>query len=350
MMIKTNDLIAMTLGLLMAFSGCQTEKEIPDKPEGSIPVGFSGDMPETRVATEYGSAADLTAIGVFAYFTNGMFSESGSIPNFMYNQQVEWQSVDGSWIYAPVKYWPDNTTDKISFFAYAPYVGETENSNLSFQDKGTASGFPVLGYTVSPVEADQMDFLAATPVMNRNDGNVSFKLHHTLTKVNVWVKNNDNTEGKSVTSFSITGIKSGTLIYYAPTADTDNGWKWAYPSSDVKETFTADITNFPVPNTILEGKKLLATFFLLPFGEGSQFSITYQYTAKDANDNTITQTINKENQPLPSTDSWSPGASVGYTIGIARKTVSVMQEDGSVSWEEDTGSETVKGTEGETGS
>ena len=37
---------------------------------------------------------------------------------------------------------------------------------------------------------------------------------HTLTKVNVYIKSNDNTEGKSVTSFSITGMKSGLLTYY----------------------------------------------------------------------------------------------------------------------------------------
>ena len=28
---------------------------------------------------------------------------------------------------------------------------------------------------------NQIDFLAATPVMNHNNGNVTFNLHHTLT-------------------------------------------------------------------------------------------------------------------------------------------------------------------------
>lgn len=35
---------------------------------------------------------------------------------------------------------------------------------------------------------------------------------------------------------------------------------------------------------------------------------------------TITQAICIENQSLPSTDTWNPGASVSYTIGISRKT------------------------------
>lgn len=51
-----------------------------------------------------------------------------------------------------------------------------------------------------------------------------------------------------------------------------------------------------------------------------------------------------ENQSFPSTDNWIPGASVGYTIGIARKSISVMPEDGPVPWEENTDSETVNGT------
>ena len=96
---------------------------------------------------------------------------------------------------------------------------------------------------------------------------------------------------------------------------------------------------------IAEEKKLLATFFLLPAGKGSQFSITYQYAAKDGNNNAITQAIRIENQSLPSTDTWNPGASVSYTIGISRKTISVMSENDITSWEGGTDSETVNGTE-----
>lgn len=46
----------------------------------------------------------------------------------------------------------------------------------------------MLGYTVPIAVNNQIDFLAATPVMNQNNGNVTFKLHHTLTKVNVYIK------------------------------------------------------------------------------------------------------------------------------------------------------------------
>ena len=203
---KTNYLTAVVLGLLAALSGCQAEDDTPHTPQGNIPVGFSGDVPGTRATKEYESAADLTDIGVFAYFTNGAFSEGSSTPNFMYNQQVERQTGDGSWTYSPVKYWPGNTMDKISFFAYAPYVDEAASggSNPSFQGK-TATGFPKLTYTVPTAEADQTDLLAATPLMNRtvpstDSEKVKFNLKHALTKVNVSIRSE---VGIKVTALSV---------------------------------------------------------------------------------------------------------------------------------------------------
>ena len=53
-----------------------------------------------------------------------------------------------------------------------------------------------------------------------------------------------------------------------------------------------------------------------------------------------------EHQAFPSTDNWLPGTSVGYTIGIARKAISVTPEDSAVLWEDDTATEIVTGTEG----
>ncbi len=140
-------------------------------------------------------------------------------------------------------------------------------------------------------------------------------------------------------------MKSGLLTYYNPTADSDIGWKWTYPSADEKENFTTGIISFPVPDTIIEEKKLLATFFLLPAGAGSKFNISYQYTAKDSNNALVVQTVSMENQSLPLTDNWASGRAVSYTIGIARKAITVIPENGPVSWEENAETETVIGTE-----
>ena len=71
--------------------------------------------------------------GVFAYFTdNGDYDANTSTPNFMYNEQVTYKTGGtlADWTYEPVKYWPneygDGATsddlDKVSFFAYAPWI------------------------------------------------------------------------------------------------------------------------------------------------------------------------------------------------------------------------------------
>lgn len=66
--------------------------------------------------------------GVFAYYTDSESYSETSKPNFMYNQKVYME--DGEWFYTPLKYWPNefskNVTsegqDRLTFFAYAPYV------------------------------------------------------------------------------------------------------------------------------------------------------------------------------------------------------------------------------------
>lgn len=330
MTIKTNYLTAVALGLLTALSGCQAEKETPDMPEGTVPIGFSGDMPETRAAA-YSAAADPTTLGVFAYLTSGAFDGSSSTPNFMYNQKVEWQTADKSWNYSPLKYWPGNTTDKISFFAYAPYVDEAASGGSTpIFKKKTGAGFPKFDYAVPAAENSQVDLLTGVPLMNQgytpaNGGTVKLLMKHALTKVGICIKKTDDPGGKKVTAFSITSAKSGTLVYSAPdpgNAD-DTGTEWAYPDPVEKGTFTAAATDFAVPDNKTEEDKPLATFFLLPRGEGATFSLTYTFPEKTSTGTTLTQSISLTDKPLSLTDAWEPGAFVTYTIVIEKKKITV---------------------------
>jgi len=76
--------------------------------------------------------------GVFAFHhDNTNYAAGAATPNFMFNEHVTWSS---GWGYSPLKYWPNETQqdsqtgpatstdtptnrlDRISFFAYAPYV------------------------------------------------------------------------------------------------------------------------------------------------------------------------------------------------------------------------------------
>lgn len=319
-MIKTNYLTAVALGLLTALSGCQAEDGAPDTPEGSIPVGFSSDVPETRGATEYTTTADLTNIGVFACFTNGTFSESNATPNFMYNQKIERQPADGSWTYSPVKYWPGNTTDKISFFAYAPYVDEAASggSNPAFKGK-TETGFPTLAYTVPAAEDSQVDLLASVPLMNQgctegNAGTVKFQLKHALTKVTLKVKSGGK-YAKEITALSIHAANKGELHF------NNSGFEWKNITGNEDFTPSAgtDLT-FAATN---QGKDV-ATFYLLPTGTvNATYSLTYK-VKKDDGTEMLTKTITST--ALPSTSLWQAGTSISYTFNLYEQSITVTTE------------------------
>ncbi len=93
-------------------------------------AGQTGVMNTTQLQT--------TGFGVFASLSNNGDYVSTIGPNFMYDQEVEYAA--SAWTYSPLKYWPNETTadmlnaeghasstatDKLSFFAYAPYVEAT---------------------------------------------------------------------------------------------------------------------------------------------------------------------------------------------------------------------------------
>lgn len=300
----------------------------------NVSIGFSNNV-ATFTRAEDINNNNLTSMGVFAYFTHGNFDEATSTPNFMHNQLVEKKS--GTWQYTPVKYWPNNNTDKISFFAYAPH-----NATGVTQSNATDKGYPILTYTVPQAEASQIDLLASVPIIDQNKGNVNFKMQHVLTKVVFYVKSNDDTTGKKVTTFSVKGAKGGMLTYHAPINNDDKGFEWSYPSSVIVETFTATATALSVPDKSTAKEAVLSTYFLLPKDVGNTFNITYTYTGTNG-----LETITLNNQPLPSLDKWLPGVFVSYTIGIDKRVGATVTTDIHPTWG-DGGKDSVDGTIGNT--
>jgi len=121
------------------FAACSSdnaaESSAVQAPEAEQPVGFNAYV--SRGTTRAGTAGTLTAsnivydsytFGVFGYYTDNQPYSELSTPNFMYNQQIVHSASD--WVYSPLKYWPNEFgngaisegEDKLTFFAYAPYV------------------------------------------------------------------------------------------------------------------------------------------------------------------------------------------------------------------------------------
>lgn len=136
---------AVALFLFVACSGeNDMTAETPTAQQGKTPtdtaIGFDAYI--NRTTTRAGYAGELQTgklqgqgFGVFAYFGNGELYNETLVPNFMYNEHVQY--TDG-WGYNPVKYWPNEHgssatstgVDRVSFFAYAPYVAVEPSSGL----------------------------------------------------------------------------------------------------------------------------------------------------------------------------------------------------------------------------
>jgi len=136
--------------------------------DNSIQFGtYMGSQGVTRtytsgpIANKTNATAELTALsevgfGVFSYLTtndsnydpsNVTTSPSKINPDFMYNQEITWNtSSPAAWVYDPVKYWPNGVDkagsgtatekqiQKLSFFAYAPYKASSAFTTIYNQE------------------------------------------------------------------------------------------------------------------------------------------------------------------------------------------------------------------------
>lgn len=158
-------LLVMTAALIAA---CNNEA---DMAEASLTPPERGDAPaadaivfdvtdgtgSTRANGEIATADVLKTglyasrgFGVFACYTGKLKYESTSVsPDFMHNQQVVYKG--SAWTYDPVKYWSNNSTDHVSFFAYAPYEANPQDDGRCIIDmsKRDDQGDPWLNYRLA---------------------------------------------------------------------------------------------------------------------------------------------------------------------------------------------------------
>lgn len=315
-------IIALVLPLLVA---CGADDSAPGTLQETVPISFSTRMEETQTRSGALTGDNLLSTGVFAYYTGSSDWTAANTPNFMYNQKVKRDNASSPWTYAPVMYWP--STDKISFFAYAPHnaAGVTPSGN-------TVAGYPYLDYTVPTAEANQIDLLAAKPLMNQSyssnqasPGSIKFTMQHTLTKVTIYAKSNDLNAGKVVNSLSVTAPKGGRLTYKA------DGFGWT--SSVDKSTYSATNKDVTITSGKADDTVLLGTFYLIPGRANSSLNITYTLKGEIAGGvNPPTDERVITGQAFPDTFDWTPGASIVYTVNIARTGLEVVAESSSMEW------------------
>lgn len=223
---KQNYFMGLIACAALTMTGCSNDEiNAPQQSQGNNAIEFSTYLGRNAQGSR-GTETNTTSIktkgfGVLAYYTEQANFADTNKPNFMWNQQVTYDKTNTNWEYTPVKYWPTKVGDKVSFFAYAPYVAGG-NANGIVLSKNNVTGAPTATITLPDDPSQTIDFVAAVQMNKTHDNsatannNVSFTLKHEMTRVKVQAKLD-----KSV--YSDTDAKHKTFVVIKNVTFNDKG-------------------------------------------------------------------------------------------------------------------------------
>ena len=231
--------------LLLGLASCVKEPLPEDDPWaplcGDKPVRFISTAAETKAASEL---TDGSTFGVFAFLQEGDV-ENGTVahwnssrqPNFMFNQLVEKDA--GVYSYSPLRHWPSNEENTVSFWAYSPhnpsavlYESGTTNAYTA-----TSTGLPDVAFTVTD---GRNDFMTSDLVKDQtrtsntsNPGVVPLEFHHRLAWVEFKAKTAGNYQDPSLeTPITITVTSVQIINDYTTAVFRQNVSDWRDRSSE----------------------------------------------------------------------------------------------------------------------
>jgi hypothetical protein len=273
----------------------------------------SSPVASTRGSVVGDTGAPVGSFGVLGYvLPNGTWSSSLT-PSFLYDTQVTRQGTNSNYTYrySPYKYWPNNTSNLVKFFAYYPYGGNGISLSSS-----TATGYPSLTYAPSTTVSDQVDLMYASSSACNNkstDNAVSLSFNHALTRISFSVESNSSYVF-TVQSISLTGIKSKGTLSYDPSV-ASSPWTLSSLSTDTT-TYTAstsDDTLLPETSQSLSSSayqnvtSYTGNLLLLPQSVTSANKLVVRYMVNGAS---TVSTI-----ALPSA-TWTMGQSLNYQVKL----------------------------------
>lgn len=299
------------LGLLAAaavtFTACQKDEVISEVIQNEA-ISFSTYL--GRDAQTKGSIVEIDQLktqgfGVFAYYTGTTAASAYSFPatpDFMNNVQVthkDWnQAADddpdnNTWGYDHIKYWPNTTDEKISFYAYGPYDNSDNAIDIDFD---AVNKKPVLTYTVDNDITQHMDvlFAPAQEDKTKTDDPINFVFAHALSRIEFAVKTAANYSNATInlTSVSLSGniYPSGTLALGGSTVDWN---ETAATSKTFSINDTRVITSDPRTVETTEGNTDYIMIIPQDFTSNNlTLSVTYTVQYTDSSQ-TITNTVTK---------------------------------------------------------
>lgn len=302
----TGHRIITLAALALLAAACNREVISPDEGRGVInfSAGFAQDA--TKASGEKASLANNDKIGVFACYTGDIpYNLTSVSPDFMYNQEVTYN--ESNWTYSPVKYWPNNDSERISFFSYYPYISSeaalTATDGIIGFSNANAKGDPWLVFKLPEgAPATQTDLMYGMPRIDVQkqsvSDKVSFTLNHALAciadGVSVQMSEDLYDLMKEQMDISITGLKieySNLTTKARLVLNTTVGPNWkevisgellssrTYTSAAITgKTFSKDATSNPEAMTIDSGHGLFYIPLQLAGQPRPQAEITLSYT------------------------------------------------------------------------
>lgn len=318
---KKNFMMGMFALAALAMTSCSMNDEISSaaKDQEVVFGTYVGRDAQTKAHVEDLAGLKGHGFGVYAYYTGkDKYNYTDNPANFMRDQYVRYS--DGQWVYAPVKYWPNNIGDMISFFAYAPY-GDTNITPAA----DNVEGDPYVNFVVNSTVASQVDLLYSStnnidktkPALGETIG---FNFAHALSRIGFQVqvqpdlKNDDtttaddDTQGNgSLAANTVVAVTKVELIgsFYKSGKLNLNGGSWTAVAAS-KETYALISKDFDnnVATQVLTGEQVLNNkdgyVMIIPKDKSmtQQIKVTYTVTTTDANleggNSVITNTITSE--------------------------------------------------------
>ena len=278
----------------------------------AIAIGDAYTAQPTRSSAAYSVEQGIDAgqsIGVYAYYHDGSTWDADEayntanpeapkrlIPNFMWNQQATCLEKGGNFSYSPLKYWPNESDDKLSFIAYFPYTTLTVTDRVHF----------LFHHMTSKVE---FRIVAATEV--RKD------IAHFLLK-----------------SFSVSNLyKDGKLTptYNTSTDETSYAWSEQSAKHGTSPAYTFPLKTLTgylmMPQTLSNDVKLSISYDVTFKSDGTTYTydgegrLVPQQDYTYSNDATIQlNTMKRTGTDTPLTE-WLPNHHYVYYIRIGAETI-----------------------------
>ena len=219
------------LMLLLTLGACSSDNGDGPQPESRpTAIAFAPKVGDeaTRAGITYAgndiNTLNKSGFGVFCYYSGASNYSSATAPaaESVVMNNVKVYRPDGStenWQYAPKRFWP-SAGNKLSFFAYAPYMGEAtvkygavpsgtysadgNNGNkmelTSYVDNGVY--YPAINYYVTTTLDDQNDLLWGTddrgvPFANADiakypNGYIYFQMCHALARLQLYITSTED--------------------------------------------------------------------------------------------------------------------------------------------------------------